>query len=269
MRCIAVAALLATLLAGCIKDDQGKLKVSNAVAGVVCGAGGGYIGSLIGGGKGQIAATGAGVLIGAYACNELVNYLEESDLAPWQDAVYEAAAEGKTTSWKNEKTGNRGIITYTGSRNESSAKPLEVLKDRVEIMPPIKAVGAQYRVVKNVNVRSGPGTEYRTVRVPLQSGSSVFVAGRVIGKKWYTIDEVPNAVEKAVTGFVHADYLRPVSKDSVAKESSENPERETIEKETIVETECKSMKQENVLNDGKTESQEFEMCRTQDGWEIS
>ncbi|HEX9703541.1 MAG TPA: RT0821/Lpp0805 family surface protein [Rhodospirillales bacterium] len=106
----AAAALAASvLLAGCVTDGNQK-----QLAGGLLGAGlGGFAGSKIGGGKGQLAAVAAGTLIGALVGGGIGQSLDNIDKTYAERAFtrVNAAPVGQTVAWNNPDTGNHGTIT--------------------------------------------------------------------------------------------------------------------------------------------------------------
>lgn len=261
------AVLAAGVLAGCVSNQNGSTSLTTGLATLACGVGGGFVGSLLGGGKGRAIATGAGVVIGALACNKLASYLEEGDLSPWGDAAERAAESGNASSWNSPETGNSGTITPSGSSTKTETREIKVLKNRVEVMPPLDAVGDYYETTSSVNVRGGPGTDYRPVRSALPVGQKVFVVGQVKGSPWFAIDDDAAASEKIAGGFVHSDFLKRTTTNVIA--SKEPVARESTVKEQVVSRDCEEMTQEFVGSDGNVKRDVFLMCRSADGgWTV-
>jgi len=113
-----VIALTASLLAGCTEPDGspgrgimngGALSKSDVgtAAGVI---GGGVIGSTIGSGAGQVAATIGGALLGGMLGNSIGSSLDRADMDSYDRASQRAMETGRTQSWRNSSSGNRGSI---------------------------------------------------------------------------------------------------------------------------------------------------------------
>jgi surface antigen len=76
---------------------------------------GGLLGSMVGGGTGRLWATGAGVLIGALAGNNIGRSLDRADQQYLQNASYRSFESGAPVRWKNPDSGNYGTVTPTRS----------------------------------------------------------------------------------------------------------------------------------------------------------
>ena len=74
---------------------------------------GGLLGSQIGGGSGQLAATAVGVLAGAFIGSEIGRSLDDVDKLKAKKAHQKArsAPIGETVSWNNPNSGNYGTVT--------------------------------------------------------------------------------------------------------------------------------------------------------------
>ena len=105
---IALAGTLA--LAGCNTTNTGPKEGIGTLGGAVLG---GLAGSNIGGGKGQLWATGAGALLGAYLGGNIGRSLDRADRQYMGAAEDQAqtAPIGETISWNNPESGNYGTIT--------------------------------------------------------------------------------------------------------------------------------------------------------------
>ena len=102
--------LLATvLLAGCVTEGNNKKLV-----GSILGAGlGGFAGSKIGGGKGQLAAVAIGTLAGAFIGGGIGESLDNMDKLYADRALKQASAlpVGQTIAWNNPDSGHAGTVT--------------------------------------------------------------------------------------------------------------------------------------------------------------
>lgn len=113
IKSVFAAALIAALLAGCAQNGQyGTKQTVGALGGAALG---GWAGSQIGGGRGQLAATAAGALIGALVGSEIGRTMDEADRRRAQQAYTQAttAPVGETITWQNPNSGNYGSVTPT------------------------------------------------------------------------------------------------------------------------------------------------------------
>ncbi len=105
--------IVAFAVSGCesIQQSGNKEKIG-AVSGAVIG---GILGSKVGGGSGQLWATGAGVLVGGLLGSEIGKSLDKADRAYLGQANTRAqtAPIGETVSWNNPDSGNYGTVTPT------------------------------------------------------------------------------------------------------------------------------------------------------------
>ena len=110
MKKATLAVLLATLtLTACQTDNWGRDQTIGTLGGA---AAGGLLGSQMGKGRGQMVTTGLGVLLGAWAGNELGSRMDETDRQRGLQAERRAysAPIGQQITWNNPQTGNSGVI---------------------------------------------------------------------------------------------------------------------------------------------------------------
>ena len=120
MRRLIVAAVLASTVAisGC--QSAGPKESWGTLIGA---AAGGLLGSQIGGGTGQAAAIGLGVLLGGLAGQDVGRTLDKADLAYATQTNYsalETAPSGTTYEWHNPDSGNSGATTPTQTYQTTS-----------------------------------------------------------------------------------------------------------------------------------------------------
>ena len=74
---------------------------------------GGFLGSKVGKGEGQLAATAAGVVLGGWLGNEIGTTLDQADRNAMRGATSRAynAPIGQQITWNNPRSGNAGTIT--------------------------------------------------------------------------------------------------------------------------------------------------------------
>jgi surface antigen len=106
-----VVGIISLSLAACASDAGQKETIGTLGGGLI----GGLLGSQIGGGRGQMWATGAGVLLGAMAGGNIGRQLDDADRAEMRQAEQAASTApiGKSIQWNNPRSGNYGSITPT------------------------------------------------------------------------------------------------------------------------------------------------------------
>jgi surface antigen len=113
-RISAILLLAATLgLSACEGNNIGTKQAVGTVGGAVLG---GFLGSQIGGGSGQLWATGAGAVLGALAGSEIGKSLDRADRAymgQTTQASLEHTRSGETSTWQNPDSGHTGSVTPT------------------------------------------------------------------------------------------------------------------------------------------------------------
>lgn len=103
--------LVAFVVSGCETLQTGGVKEKfGGASGAVLG---GILGSKVGGGSGQLWATGAGVLLGAFIGSEIGKSLDNADktLLGQANQRAQSAPIGETVSWNNPDSGNYGTVT--------------------------------------------------------------------------------------------------------------------------------------------------------------
>ncbi|MDE2029907.1 MAG: glycine zipper 2TM domain-containing protein [Alphaproteobacteria bacterium] len=111
LRKSAIALLTASLaLAACQSDNWGNDQTVGTLGGA---AAGGLLGSQFGHGSGKLVTTSLGVLLGAWAGNEVGASMDETDRLKNQTAERRAytAPIGQQITWNDPKNGNAGTIT--------------------------------------------------------------------------------------------------------------------------------------------------------------
>ena len=108
---MALAALSLSACETLNNNGIGKQEVGAASGAVI----GGILGSKVGGGNGQLWATGAGAVIGGLLGSEIGKSLDRADMAYAANASDRAhsAPVGETVSWNNPDSGNYGTVTPT------------------------------------------------------------------------------------------------------------------------------------------------------------
>ncbi|MBI2235591.1 MAG: glycine zipper 2TM domain-containing protein [Magnetospirillum sp.] len=122
MRNVAVAIALSLSLAACAQPgpyggNSGGFGLNKSTGGGVLGAvGGGLAGAQFGRGKGQLAMTAAGTLLGAFLGSQVGQSLDRADEMYANRAgqqAFETAPMGRPIAWNNPDSGAYGNITPT------------------------------------------------------------------------------------------------------------------------------------------------------------
>ena len=112
-------------------------QVKKQTGGTLLGAGlGGLVGSQIGGGRGKLAAVAIGALAGAYFGNQVGKSLDRADRAAMQNTSQNALEKnpvGRTSSWSNPDSGNKGTVTPTRTYQTASGSPCREYQQTVTI----------------------------------------------------------------------------------------------------------------------------------------
>lgn len=260
VRGIGTVALVALILTGC-KTSTGEALGTGGGAVL-----GGLLGSQIGSGSGRLVATAAGAVIGSQLGRviggELEKALTEDDQVNATNAAVGAASEGGTKKWDNPDTGVKGQAEVVSTEQREERVEVRVLKDRVETPPPLELIG-EPRVVKGsaVNVRGGPGTNYKIVD-RLQADDQVHAVGRVKDRDW-----VLAARSNTAIGYIHETLIRrPEPGKAVPAEQETVPQNETEVATISTQQECRDVKQDVTLADGTTKTHTTTLCRTPSGW---
>ncbi|MCF8495883.1 MAG: glycine zipper 2TM domain-containing protein [Alphaproteobacteria bacterium] len=108
-------------LTACENMQQGNKQILGGAGGAVVG---GLLGSQVGGGSGQLWATGAGAVLGALAGSEIGRSLDKADMVYAQRAHQQAytAPIGETVRWNNPDSGHYGTVTPTRDGYSSSGR---------------------------------------------------------------------------------------------------------------------------------------------------
>ncbi|MEM7080547.1 MAG: SH3 domain-containing protein [Pseudomonadota bacterium] len=208
----------------------------------------------------KLAAILLGAYVGSLIGDQFARALNERDQAALYSAQQEAAYSNQAVSFTGSEEGVSGRVSVVeGSRSQQN-QPVEVryLKDKVDQVPPLDLVGAPYRVKgSGVNVRGGPGTDYKKVDL-LASGETVQVIGKVKGKNWYLISR---ALDGTAGGFVSSGLLalsaEPMHYVEVA-------DAEVAKLSVDASSTCKTVRQEVTTADGPI-AEDIRVCQQGNG----
>jgi len=296
---ILVAALI---LPGCATRNMGQKQKSGMAVGALAG---GLAGSFFGGSdKARIAAIAAGVIAGATLGNYIGSILDEQDQqAVMAESVRTLSQEpdGHTSRWSNPESGASAEITT--HQTEHITRSVPIIKEKYVASPgELVLINAPYQTLKNSNVRTGPGTDYKAVNL-LQQGEVVTVVGQVKNRNWYMVGREGRSI-----GYVYASLLtaadtkpqtrtriaegqevsgaEPGMKDSLAGASegvlrTEGLDLQDIEasmdlesqgwvaEEVVAETEARTVTVQVENKAGQSETNTFRASRGGDGvWEV-
>ena len=128
-----IAVVIAALsISGCT-----QLNLSKADGGTLLGAAaGGLIGSKIGKGRGQLAATAIGTLFGAAVGRDIGASLDKMDrmyAARTTQVSLEKTRTGKTSRWSNPDSGHSGTVTPRRTYTKSNGAPCREYQTTVMI----------------------------------------------------------------------------------------------------------------------------------------
>ncbi len=135
---LSVGILSAGMVAGLASCKHGEYAMgAKETLGLLGGAAaGGLAGSQIGKGRGQLVATGAGVLLGAFIGQEIGKSLDKADELYAAQATGEALETGRTgqaTSWANPDSGNHGTVTPVRTVHADSGEPCREYQTTVTV----------------------------------------------------------------------------------------------------------------------------------------
>lgn len=111
---VTALSLVCAFVVSCATGPNGEPTINKQNIGALSGAViGGVLGSKVGGGSGQLWATGAGAVIGGLVGSEIGKSLDKADRAYLGQAAEQAhsAPVGRSISWNNPDSGNRGTVT--------------------------------------------------------------------------------------------------------------------------------------------------------------
>jgi surface antigen len=111
--------LLTTALGACANSGIGTKEAIGTATGAALG---GWAGSTIGHGSGQLAATAAGVFIGGLIGNQIGRSMDETDQLMAQQAQFNALErypDGQSAGWQNPNNGNNGYTVPTNTYQNS------------------------------------------------------------------------------------------------------------------------------------------------------
>jgi len=216
----------------------------------------GLVGSVFGYGTATQAAD-----IGCLVGGELMEILGEEDQEELAKSTEQAIATGESSTFEGANSGVQGTVKVTDTTTTQQQASIVVLKDKVQEMPPLELIGAEYAATAGTNVRGGPGTDYKVVGT-LTAADTVQVIAKVEDQSWYLIGQGGVA-----TGFVYQSLLAPTGQIGWGKPA---PEGEVAELEVSTQVTCRTIEQQVTLDDGSVHTEQITACQKPDGtWEMA
>ncbi|MEM8936390.1 MAG: SH3 domain-containing protein [Pseudomonadota bacterium] len=253
---LALACAAAIPLSGCqTTPEQARLMRNIGCAGVGIG-----FGALVSSktGASDLGAAASGLAAGALCAglaNLWVKELEKRDQEQLALATQEAAISDQPQTFTSD-TGVKAKVTVepaTPAPNQKTAQ-VKVLKDKVEQTPPLTVVNKPYSANSRVNVRSGPGTDYKVVGA-VNAGEVRQVVGKVNNAPWFMVAE-----GGAGSGYVYSSLLTPSAQEA-PKLTASGPVNVVD-----VPLQCKTVKQEVTLaGDSEATVKELKICQDKNG----
>jgi len=232
-------------------------------------------GGILGGALGNAACDGSdqqelctlvGLAAGAYIGNHIGKKLDQRDRERHAQATAAALASHDaepSAGWEDKEKGTAGKVTVVKQAQKNTADTVPVLKDRVETVMPLELIGEVYATDKSLNVRVGPGTEYKIASEPLPPGSQFNVVGRVIERPdWLMISK-----QGAATGYVYGPLTAATGLATAMVAPVDEPGVQRVPVQTV--STCKTVNHQITYENGQTETETVEMCQRGDGsWDI-
>jgi uncharacterized protein YcfJ len=258
--------VIALVLSGCaaMSEDQ-KAALGKAVGAVSGGVVAGQLTDDIDNDAVRAAVILAGAAAGAYIGDQFAKALTQRDQEKLFIAQQQAAGSGETATFTGEDgvTGRVSVVNDKPIEKQEKTVQVKVLKDKVEQTPPLNLVGAAYSPKNVINVRSGPGTDYKKV-AQLAGGESVQVIGEALPEqKWYLISQLPDGT---AGGYVYSSLMSP-SSDPVeyGQASAEAVSHVSVQANVV----CKTVRQEVTTADGPI-TEDIRVCQQGDGtWKLA
>ncbi|PCK01699.1 MAG: hypothetical protein COA42_22935 [Alteromonadaceae bacterium] len=234
------------------------------------------VGAIVGAGLGNVLCddsdsqdlcTVAGLVVGGYIGAQIGKHLDEKDRARHAKATQDvllAQKNGASSSWENEESGTSGVVSVVEESKTTETAQIPIYKDKVEQVPALELIDQAYTTSKTVNIRTGPGTDYRKAPPALYPGEKFGVIGRVIDSpNWLMIEK-----NGAGSGFVYASLVEPLGEPNSSDSfDSDNANFALVDTETVLT--CKVVKHEITYDDGEVETDTVEMCLQGDGsWNL-
>lgn len=217
---------------------------------------GAMAGSYFGSEGAMLLFAGGGAVAGALVGRAVGGALDDIHRDQVASGTAETIATGEPRTWTDARTGATVSTRLVGEARRTVPTPIRIEYGPLAKLPPLELVGEPRRAVERVDVRAGPGPEYRAVGF-LRSGEAAWVYGRAVDTDWVLIAEEG----RAAYGYVPADRLRL---DPSARVDTFRGERIVVD--MIVP--CRTVEQVLTRADGTKEREEITACRGPDGWEV-
>lgn len=131
LRTVIAASAIALLTTGCLGNTGPK----QAFGGLGGAALGGFLGSQLGKGTGQLALTAAGAVIGGLVGSEVGRSLDSADRlqAAQASQLAQSAPIGQSITWNNPDSGNYGSVTPTRDGISSAGSYCREYQQRITV----------------------------------------------------------------------------------------------------------------------------------------
>ncbi len=220
-----------------------------------------------------------GSTVGYFAGQMIGKYLDEQDqkeLAAETVYTLDKKNSGSTT-WKSDRNNSRATIKTGDISYSTQSKKIKHLKT-VQTVPDIRLEKREYKTTASLKLRSGPGTQYSTLKV-LKPGDIVLSSGRT-KNNWLMLSK-----QGVTVGYISAAYVTPYSPlkqakaQGIALDSLEIPEQtafegidldavETTSSTVSVQKGCRDI-QISVTTDKGSETENTQACQNDNGvWEL-
>lgn len=163
---------------------------------------------------------------------------------------------------ENNISGSAKVVS-TEVKPVEKPKPVKVLKDAVEELPPFEIISEPYTVSKSVNLRGGPSTDYKIVG-QMKPDEIFTVLGRVEGKNWFVVSQ--NGI---ASGFIYEKLTVAAPDATPTWQIASTSSSDITSKSPKISQKCRKIEQSVVNTDGVEDSRFVQACKGENGWEMS
>jgi surface antigen len=221
-----------------------------------------------------------GAAAGYFAGRAIGRYLSEQEreaLAGQTVTALDEESAGSRT-WQSSQSGTSAKIETGEIAYQSKRKEVQRLKS-VQVIPTIRLENRDYQTTTALNVRGGPGRQYKVITT-LKAGDRVSSAGRT-DNGWLML-----AKQGVTVGYVHSKYVEPLPEHAQAGDNKSDRGLQTesgrqdgfagidldqveIETATVdAQVGCRDVKI-SVMSSAGTETETMHACQKEDGvWEL-
>ena len=189
----------------------------------------------------------------------LAALLNKEDKEVYYSALILALASGKSQDWFSDDA--RGSITVKSETEVTEERRIRVLKNRVSEMPPIEYIGEKFSANGNINLRGGPGVDYKVVD-SVKKDDVIHVLGKVKDSDWYVIDQAG-----VVIGFVRSDLVTKAEEEALLAYDAE-PKGRIRKVKTVTTSTCRTLEQRFEVDASPEQVETVEACQGPTGWKV-